>query len=480
MTKALFIKIGLVCSLLLLVVLGPAQNVLIKGKADLNYAGKIIKLQSIGDYITNTMVDENKDTIQTDGYFELSMNTTFSKPVFLFIGNVKAQLYVEPDYVYGLTIPQAKAAEHYKNDVERLVKPGIVGSDSKELNNLIFDFEDLYNRFFLKDNGAFISRALVFKLADSLQLQCQNRFKNIKNSYFKNYVDYSIASINASVSRGENYLVNAYVKGKPILYKHYEYMQFFNAFFKGYLLNISSHQKGQTLYHIVNVKQSYKMLNELVQTDWLLKNDTLRELVLLNNLWEFYFNPDFSNSGVEAIVDQMALKTKIKEHQQIIRAMQVYFNKMQVGAQAPDFSARTADGKMGSLGSYKGKWVYLNFFSTNNIESLKEMPKIAELKKKYGFKVSFISVCLDDSLSSYSNYMKQNKKYDWPIWYNDDKSLTKTAKQQYFVAGDEAYFLIQPSGQLAQSPALSPSGGIEYRFNIIFKMKRKEFKTGIR
>ncbi len=457
-----------------------SQNVIIKGKADLAYAGKIIQLESIGDYITNTMVEENKDTIHVDGYFELHMNTSFSKPVFLFIGNVKAQLYVEPDYVYGITIPPAEAAEHYKNDVERMVKPGIVGTDSTELNNLIFDYEDLYNRFFLKDNGAFISRALVFKLADSLQLQCQNRFKHIKNSYFKNFVDYSVASINASVSRGENYLANAYVKGKPILYKHYEYMQFFNAFFKGYLLNISAHQKGQTVYHIINVKQSYKMLNDLVQSDWLLKNDTLRELVLLNNLWEFYFNPEFSNGGVEAIVDQMASKTKIKEHQQIIRAMQVYFNKMQVGAMAPDFSARTADGKMGSLGSYKGKWVYLNFFSSNNVESLKEMPKIAELKKKYGFKVTFISVCLDDSLSTYLNYIKQNKKFDWPIWYNDDKSLTKTAKQQYFVAGDEAYFLIQPSGHLAQSPALSPSGGIEYRFNIIFKMKKKEFKTGIR
>lgn len=457
-----------------------AQNVLIKGKADLSYAGKIIRLQSIGDYITNTMVEENKDTIGNDGYFEISMNTAFSKPVFLNIGLVKAQLYVEPDFVYGITFPAAEEADHYKNDVERTVKLGILGNDSTELNNLILDYENLYNRYFLKENGSFISRAMVFKLADSLQLQCQKQFKESKNRYFKNYVDYSIAGINASVSRGENYLVNAYVKGKPILYKHYEYMQFFNAFFKGYLLSLSAHQKGQTVYNIVNVKQSYKLLNDLVANDWLLKNDTLRELVLLNNLWEFYFNPEFSIQGIKSIIDQMGNQSKNKEHRSIIRAMQAYFNQMQIGNPAPDFSARTAEGKMGSLGSFKGKWIYLNFFSTANIESLKEMPKIAELKKKYGFKVTFISVCLDDSLLAYQNYLKQNKKYDWFIWYNYDKSLTKTAKQQYFVAGDEAYFLIQPSGLLAQSPALSPSGGIEYRFNTMFKLKKKEFKTGIR
>jgi len=456
------------------------QNVTIKGKADPAYAGKIIKLQSTSDYFTNTLFEENRDTIQTDGYFELIMQTNFARPIYLSIDNVKAQMYVEPDYVYGITIPKAEMPDHYKNDVELTVKPSIIGNDTTELNNLIFDYEQLYNSFFLKDNGAFISRAMIFKLADSLQLKCQIKFRDVKNGYFKSYVNYSIASINASVSRGENYLVNTYVKGQPILYNHYEYMLFFNSFFKGYLLSISSQQKGQTLYNIINAKQNYKLLSEFASHDWLLKSDTLRELVLLKNLWEFYFNPEFSQQGIKAIVDQISQVTKIKEHQIIIRSMQAYLYKMQIGSPAPDFSARTADGKIGSLSSYKGKWVYLNFFSTTNIESLKEMPKIIELKKKYGHKVNFLSICLDDSLKTYQNFIKTNKKYDWPIWFNNEKSLTKTAKQNYFVAGDEAYFLISNLGLLAQSPALSPSAGIEYRFNILFKMKKKEFKTGIR
>jgi peroxiredoxin len=393
---------------------------------------------------------------------------------------VKAQLYVEPDYVYGIRIPRAETPEHYKNDLELNVKPIIMVSDTTELNNLMFDYEQMYNHFFMPGNGSFISRSLIFKLADSLQLACDKRFEPIKNKYFKSYLKYAIANINASVSRGENYLANAYIKEKPILYNHYEYMLFFNSFFKGYLLSIAAQQKGQSLFNIVNVKYSYKLLNDFASKNWLLKNDTLRELVLIHNLWQFYFSPEFSPEGVKSIVNQLALQTKIKEHQLIIREMQAYFNKLRVNSEAPDFSARTPNGKMASLSSYKGKWVYLNFFSTNNIESLKEMPKILELKKKYGYKVSFISICLDDSLKSYNKFLKDNSKYDWPIWFNNEKSLTKTAKQKYSVAGDEAYFLISNQGLLAQSPAISPSAGIEFRFNILFKIKKKEFKTGIR
>jgi hypothetical protein len=108
------------------------------------------------------------------------------------------------------------------------------------------------------------------------------------------------------------------------------------------------------------------------------------------------------------------------------------------------------------------------------------MPKIAALKKKFADKVVFVSICLDDSLKTYTNYLKANPKFDWTIWYNYDKSLAKTAKENYFITGTEGYYLINNFGYLAQSPALSPSGGIEYKLNVIFKVKTKTTKTGIR
>lgn len=457
-----------------------SQNIIIRGKADKSYSGKVIQLFSLSDYITNIKQKEDQDTIQQDGFFELHFQSDFTQPVFLRIQNVTAKLYVQPDFVYGIIIPEVDKEYDYNNDAELPVNIGIIGSDSTELNVLIFDFQKQFNAMFDVKDGRFLSRTMMFKRADTLKLICDNKYKTIKNNYFLSYVDYSIASVNASVSRGENYLINGYITNKPILYYHYEYMQFFNTCFKGYLNAFASSQNGQSLYNIINVKADYNLLTDFLKKDKFLKSDSLRELVILKNLWDFYNSPDFNGSAIVSMVSQFQQATKNKQHKKIANAMLMYFNKMQSGSVAPDFSARTKDGTIGTLNSFKGRWVYLNFFSTKNAESLKEMPKIDALRKKFGDKIVFVSINLDDSLKTYINYLKTNPKLNWAIWYNYDKSFYKTAKDNYFISGTEAYFLINNFGYLAQSPALSPSKGIEYKFNSLFKSAKRTTKTGIR
>ncbi|MDP3557881.1 MAG: redoxin domain-containing protein [Bacteroidota bacterium] len=459
---------------------GFSQNIIIKGKADKFYAGKIIQLKSLTDYITNTQQKEDQDTIQSDGFFELHFQSDFTQPVFLKIENVITKLYVQPDFVYGITIPELDKDFDYNNDAELSINIGVVGTDTTELNVLTYDYQKQLNNLFDKQDGKFLSRPMMFKRADTLKMICDKRYAKIKNQYFLNYVEYSIAAINASVSRGENYLINNYIVNKPIQYNHFEYMQFFNACFKGYLNSYASSQKGQSLYNIINVKADYNLLSDFLKNDKFLKSDSLRELVILKNLWDFYFSADFVPDAIETIISDFQQKTKIKQHKKIANSMLTYFNKMQAGSIAPDFSARTKDGTIGTLNSFKGRWIYINFFSTQNTESLREMPKIDALRKKFGDKVVFISICLDDSLKSYTNYLKTNPKFNWSIWYNYDKSFTKTAKDNYFVTGNEAYFFINNFGYLAQSPALAPSKGIEYKLNSIFKPAKRTTKTGIR
>lgn len=450
-----------------------SQNVIIKGKAHSSYAGKVIQVSFASDYITNIKQKETQDTIDADGNFELNFQSDFTQPVFLNIGSVAGELYVEPNSEYNITVPEIELAYDYKNGAELYVNIGLIGADSTELNALIFDYQEQYNKLFYQEDGRYLSRATMFKYADSLQQICYLRYAKIKNQYFKNYVFYSIASINASVSRGENYLIGNYILNKEILYNHYEYMNFFNACFKGYLNTIAV-RKGRTIYNIINTKGDYKLLDDFLKEDNFLKKDSLRELVMMKNLWDFYFSADFDKYAIKNILSQLNLKTKISEHKQITTTMLAYFNNLQVGQEAPMFSAVAANKGIASLSAYKGKWIYLNFFSTRNVESLKEMTKIAALKKKYGDKVAFVSVCVDDSLNAFINYVRSNPKFDWAIWYNYNSSFTQTAKDKYSVAGTEAYFLISNSGYLAQSPAIKPSKGIEYRFNTLFKIRTRQ------
>ncbi len=457
-----------------------AQNVSIIGMAHQWYAVKIIHLTVAADFITNIPKLITSDTIDANGRFELSTQADYTHPVTLKVDNVVAELYVEPGKSYSITLPEPSDKVTQYRDTEHSVNIGVISADPAELNSLIFDFTALYNQFFIPDDNRFLSRPSMFRRADSLQKVCDLRYKDIKNSYFKSYIEYSIASINASVSRGENYLINKYILRRPVLYDHSEYMHFFNTCFRGYLNAVASHFKGESLYQLINIRADRDQLDLLLKQDELLKNDTLRELVMISNLWDFYFSSDFVTEAVSNLVSQINVSTPVREHRAITTSMLAFFNKMQEGSVAPDFSARTREGRIGTLSNFKGKWIYLNFFSSRNTESLKEMPKILSLIKTYGHKVVFVSICVDDSLSAYKNFLRDNPKYTWNIWYNSDPSFTVTAKEKYFVAGSEAYFLISNQGYLALSPAPAPSKGIQYRFNIIFKIKEKPHKTGIR
>jgi peroxiredoxin len=462
------------------ITLGFGQNVSISGVAHQWYAGKVIRLAVSTDYITNTPRFVTSDTIDPQGRFELLTQADFTHPLTLRVENVFADLYVEPGKTYSVTLPEPSEKVAQFRDTDHPINIGVISADPAELNALVFDYSALYNQMFIPDDNRFLSRPAMFKRADSLQKLCELRYKEVKNNFFKSYVEYSIASINASVSRGENYLIKKYILQRPVLYDHSEYMHFFNACFRGYLNVVASQFKGESLYHLINVRSDKDQLDLLLKQDELLKNDTLRELVMISNLWDFYFSSEFVSDAVSNLVSQINVATNIRQHREITSSMLSFFNKMQEGSDAPDFAARTRDGKMGTLSSFKGKWVYLNFFSTRNTESLKEMPKILSLIKTYGHKVVFVSICVDDSLSAYKTFLKNNPKYNWNIWFNSDPSLTETAREKYYVTGSEAYFLISNQGYLALSPAPAPSKGIQYRFNIIFKIKEKTHKTGIR
>jgi hypothetical protein len=457
-----------------------AQNITIKGKAHSSHINKTITVYTYQDFVTKLKLKEATDTIGSDGYFELKFYSKITQPVFVQIDNYIGKLYGKPDYVYGILFPEVDEKFKYYENAEMPVNISIIGRDTTELNMLILDYEELYTNIFTPKDNQFLTHKMLFKRADSLKMECDKRYVRINDDYFINYYTYQIAGINANLSRGEKFLIQNFIIGKKIQYHNYEYMSFFGACFANYLNGMASSKKGTSLYQIINVNNNLQELHKFCQSDPFLKNDSLREMVIIKNLWDLYFNPEFNQEAIQSMVSKINLQTKVEEHKLLTDYLLKNFFKMQPGTPAPMFFARNKAGNLESSEKLKGKWTYLNFFSTKNNESLKEMGKIAGLKKKFGDKINFVSICVDDSINSYTNYLKQNIKYDWPIWFNNIGSVKQTAKELYGVVGSESYFLINNFGTIALSPATSPSKGIEYKFNAIFKPTRKNTKVGIR
>ncbi len=458
-----------------------AQNVKIKGKAHASHIGKPISLYAYGDLITYTQIREATDTVDADGYFELDLQIDHTQPVNLQIENLVGKLYIQPNYVYGISYPEKDKEADIRNNTEEQVLIGILSADTTELNTMIIDYNGIYERMFAGAATEFLNRNRIYNKLDTLNLIASWRYKKNKNSYFKSYVEYSIGELNANASRGKNFLFSNYILNKPVQHKHFEYMTFFNAYFKGYLEAYSSTKKNENIHHLINTVGQYKDVYSFAKADDLLKtNDTLCELVIIRSLWDYYYSPQFNPEMVLAIIEQMAGTTRIKVHKKILdNILQIAYN-LNVGVKAPDFEALDKTGKLVSLSNYKGRYVYLNFFSVKSISSLKEMPKIADLVKKYGDKMMFVSICTDDSIKTYKEYIRANPKFTWPILYNNGGQRGKTAYDVYNLQTVPAFFFINQFGNLAQSPATAPTQGFEYKLKALFKPKKKDTKIGIR
>lgn len=475
-SKQLFFVLVSVCFSFL----SHSQNVKIKGKAHLSHIGKAINLYAYSDLITYTQTREAVDTIDKDGYFELELQISHTQPVNLQIDNLVGKLYIQPDYVYGITFPEKDKDADVRGDAEEQVMIGVLSADTTELNTRIIDYNTIYNKMFTGATSEFLNKNRIYNKLDTLKLIASWRYKSNKNGYFKSYVEYSIAELNSNASRGKSFLFSNYVANKPVQHNHFEYMAFFNAFFKGYIESFSSTKKNENIHHLINTLGQYKEINGFVKDDPLLQNDTLRELVIIRSLWDYYYNPKYNREMVLSVIEQMTDATRIKEHKKILNNILQIAYHLSVGMKAPDFTATDKTGKSVSLSDYKGRYVFLNFFSTKSINSLKEMPKIADLVKKYGDKMVFVSICTDDSVKSYKEYIKANPKYTWPILFNNVAQKGKTAYDVYNLKAVPAFFFINQFGNLAQSPATAPTQGFEYKLKVLFKPKKKETKIGIR
>ena len=462
---------------ILIAFIGQSQNITIKGKADASHIGKEVILNDFTDYVTYQITKESSDTIDKDGYFELRLESKITKPILISIKNLVGKLYVQPNFTYGIYFPEEDSTANHQKGTETTVDISVYGKDSTELNALIIDFNKQYNNLFINAGPQYLSPTKLNNMLDTFLVSCKKRYALINNSYFKNYLEYSFANFFSNTSRGRTFLNKQFIDGKPIQYANYEYMQFFNAHFKGYLKAFASTKNGGNIYNSINAFADYKDLQNQFKTDKSISSDVLREFLILKGLIEFYYSPDFDKHQVQSVLEQFYRETTIPDHKSIAFNMLQTINQLQPGAPAPDFTAIDKSGKMVLLSDFKGKYIYLNFFSNESESSQKEMQKIIDLKKKFNDKITFISICLDDSIKTYKSYLKSNLKQDWIILYQNKNS---TAKQTYNIKTLSGYFFINPQMQLAQSPAMKPSEGIEYKFNALFRPRKKNTIIGIR
>lgn len=464
----LFIKIAFLTIAVFIFKPTFAQNIQVNGLAP-GDIGKQVQLYTYTDLITYNKELQSIDTVDEKGVFHLSVPVKETQQIIIQIENRYGNLYVQPEYKYGVVFPEKDStryiAEYRLQNIDLLV----AGKDSTELNALIGSFNARFDSIFWRKNARKIAVAGLHNELDTFMLQCNRYYAFSNNKYFQNYRNYTFADLNENMGKHRVDLAKRFLLNKPILYNHAEYMQFFNLFFHQHIQHITSGKNANEILDILNITADYSKLNLLLKNDPYLKNDSLRELVIIKNLFDLYYTPHFKKNVVESLVEQFKTATKNDYHKLIADNVLRSFANIAPGTLAPDFNLTDKSGKDINLKSFKGKSVYLDFCSASNPRSLQELKKIDQLVKKYN-QIVFISISIDKDVKTWNSYLKQNPKLSWYLChYSNNQSLLNA----YKVSAANTYFFINKEGYIMQAPALMPSEGIEYKFDEVLKKRRK-------
>lgn len=421
--------------------------------------GNVIGAYVYDDFITYSETILAECIVGDSGKFSLTIEVDQVSYIFLRCKKVHGFVYAEPGRKVELEFPDRDPKSQVNPDVDYEVPLSIFISDSTDMNFLANDFNNRFNKFWAHNFQSFVTKDSLLVL-DTFHLQMERHYAFVKNPYFKPWMEYGLASIEDAIFHSQVISGKKYVKGKQIYYHNSEYMDFFNNFFHDYMYKWSARKEGQGMLTAVNNLISYDSLYSAMKKLPWLEDDSLRELVMLKGLYESYNNPAFNSRNILAVVFQISTRSKIAEHRRIARNIISSFTKLKRGTPASHFIAKNKLGvEIDPLETYKGQYIYIFFFATWNTHAMSEFRYMADLQKKYGKKIQFVSISLDADTNAYKAFLKANPKYNWMILHY---AFNEKIKEDYNLYSVPAGYIIDPDGKLYVSPTDNPSGDLEY------------------
>jgi peroxiredoxin len=452
-----------------------AQNITIKGIAK-TYENKEIGAWVAKDFISNTQKQLTFSTIDSAGNFLLEFNSKEIQYLTLKIDKSIASLYVEPNKNYEVIIMPPDSTTYENPNLEHDVKISINLKSKTEINALTIDYDKRFDDFLTREYKAFVTRTPQQKI-DTFKLAMSNYYADVKNSYFDAYRTYTIAALEEKTGVvSKKKLFEAYLDQKPVLYNNPEYFNFFNAFYTQYLKNLTQ-KKEAILVKQINSNNSYDGVMNILKLDVHLKNDTIRELLLIKGLYESYYDGTFKKESIVKLLEYIADKGKIAENKQIAQNILNSFSKLKPGALAPFFELPDKEGQNHNLDELRAKkFVYLFFFDQQCTACFQQMKIMSSLKKLYGTRIQFVGISVDKSNVDFKEFCAK-AEYDWLFLFDN---TGKKLQNDYELKSLPSYFLIDSDGKFIQAPADSPDGDIDRVFYDITKSRTKKHLVGDR
>jgi len=429
-------------------------------------AGETIMLLGYTDLITCRETILAKTRVNEQDEFELTVNTGDTRLVLLQVGFYRGDLYIEPGHTYHITSDSLDFADRFRpfynySYLDLRFTEGL--NDS--LNGLTDAINTAYNTF-LQANFDNLTKGRKKYLTDSLRHDLMGIPGVASHDFTADFAAYKIATLELTLrTKARDRLFREYLEDKSVLYNHPEYMAFFNDYFDHYLGLAGGVVSEKDLLMGINILASYPALFDTLCKDTLLRDERLREVVMIKELGRFYHVKGYSKPNILEILGQIIKVGRYPENRRLASGMFHLLTDLQPGYPLPDHTLVNLQGDSVTLHSLRGKPAYLSFIATWSIACLAEMDYMNELYPKYKDKVQFVTISLDPDFGVLKKYAIE-KGYPWLILYNGlDFDLVNLLNIKTF----STFMLIDADVNILSNPAPKPDEGVEGLFQDALK-----------
>ncbi|MDR1984421.1 MAG: TlpA family protein disulfide reductase [Prevotellaceae bacterium] len=421
------------------------------------YKGDVLTLCRYDNYITKNEKNLANCKIDSSGNSVVTVDIDNIEYVFMRYEKLVYYFFIQPNSSIEVIFSEKETL----SDKEKLnpffeplhIAATVTPTSDNDFNRQLTDIDN-------KSDDAILAVAKYKKendkhFKDSVIAVFKNSIIAVSNEFVNNYAKYRIAAIEYLFkSKPFKDLQAEYFIAKPVLYHNPAYCELLNHFNEKYLLHRTQQAQGNVFRQAVNKGDLTKIREMLSGNDYIFDKDFCDFLILQNAYNEFY-DSNFSRSALLQIVNSIANETTNANNKIIAEDIRNTIVKLLAGYSPPDFELQDMQGTYKSLKSFGDKYIYLGFFSVNSYGSIQDFYLIDKLSKKFGEKVNFISICIDDK-KDVENFIK-SEKFSWTfLLCNNQTDILR----EYDVRAFPTYYLIDKNGKLLKSPAPSPSEDI--------------------
>lgn len=431
------------------------------------YANKRIELIKLIDEFNGLEKVMASQTIDQNGNFKFEFEAQESQKIVLRIGAYKTYLYVAPKATYKLKIDKFDESSAPPLSKIKLLSYDLLAQDTDSINYRIVDVGVCLSKFQDRHYGEYLHNSFKKSLPE---LEASLDSIETKSDFITQYKRYVLARQKLLGSHKKRELFEQYIEHEAFLKNNSAYTEFFNDFYKKWFYQYNSDTEILTLNSAIK-NQNLDSLKWLMnQNDYVQRTEIIEQVILTELYREATEAKKYSRENLAALIKQLGVESKSESIKENCRRKLEKLMNLKVGDQAPDFTFNDQYGNEISLNQLKGKYVYLDFWTTWCDPCIRSFRILDSLNFKFKDSLQIVSINLNANEDIYNDFIQQ-KNIDWiSIWAGNDTKL----KDQYELYAFPAQYLIDKNGKLMQAPAYAPGEGISSLFAAMFDPNRNK------